>query len=412
MNLEKLLDQYASLAVCNGANLQKDQLLVISASIECYDFVRKVVKKAYEVGASDVKVQWIDNQINKLRYEFASDEVLASVPQYRIDERKHEQDNKCAYLNIMSPDPMIFKDIDPAKLQITQKAVGEAMKPFRNYTASSIGQWSIILLPNPVWAKLVFPKAATEEEAMDALWKQIFTCTRVEEDNDVAKAWVEHSKRIHTHSEQLTKLAFTSLHFKNGVGTDLTVELPEQHVWAGAAESTPEGVVFLPNIPTEEVFSMPSKYGVNGKVVASKPLNLNGKLVKDFYFEFKDGKVINFGAKENEEVLKNLLEMDEGSKYLGEVALISHDSPISNSGLVFYNTLFDENASCHLALGNCYPMNIVNGVTMTQEELEKKGANFSMIHVDFMFGTNDMSVIGTTKDGKEVTVFADGNFAF
>jgi len=198
----------------------------------------------------------------------------------------------------------------------------------------------------------------------------------------------------------------------NSLGTDLSVELVENHLWAGGSESTPEGIEFIPNIPTEECFSMPFKYGVNGTVYATKPLNVQGKLIEDFYFEFKNGKVINFDAKQNKESLQNLLDMDKGSRYLGEVALLSNDSPISASGLVFYNTLFDENASCHLALGNCYPMNIKDGGNMSQEELEALGANFSMIHCDFMFGSNDMSVIGIKEDGEKVIVFENGNFVF
>lgn len=411
MNLEKLLEQYATLAIYNGVNVQVNQLLVINATVDCADFVRKVVKKAYEKGASEVKVNWSDDIVSKLRYENASDEILSTIPEFKLQEIEYEQNQKCCYLSIRSPNPMIFKDVDPSKLHLEQKASGIAFKPFRNYTMSSIGQWSMLLLPNPTWAKLVYPNLE-EEKAVEALYKQIFACSRVEEANDVAAAWQEHIQQLKRYQNILNTYAFKSLHFMNSLGTDLSVELVENHLWAGGSEATPEGIEFIPNIPTEECFSMPFKYGVNGTVYATKPLNVQGKLIEDFYFEFKNGKVINFDAKQNKESLQNLLDMDKGSRYLGEVALLSNDSPISASGLVFYNTLFDENASCHLALGNCYPMNIKDGEKMSQEELEAKGANFSMVHCDFMFGSNDMNVIGIKEDGEKVTVFENGNFVF
>ena len=203
---------------------------------------------------------------------------------------------------------------------------------------------------------------------------------------------------------------FKSLHFKNNLGTDLEVELIKDHIWAGGAEATPEGVVFVPNIPTEEVFTMPDKYGVNGKVVSTKPLLYQGVLIENFWFEFKDGKVVDFNATSGYETLKLLVEADEGSSRLGEVALISHNSPISNLNILFCNTLFDENASCHLALGNAYSMNLKNGTTMSEEEYKATNANISMKHVDFMFGSSDMEITGTTYDGKEIQVFRKGNF--
>jgi Leucyl aminopeptidase (aminopeptidase T) len=411
MNLNKLLSQYATLAIKSGVNLQKNQLLVINASIDCYEFVHLVAKKAFEAGAKDVKIKWIDDQLSKLKYQYASDETLASIPQYLIDERQNEIDQKCAYLTVLSPNPMVFKDVDPKKMQINQKALGEAFKPFRNYTASSLGQWSIVLVPNITWAKLIYPNLE-EQEAVSNLWGKIFICTRVKEDNDLVANWNEHLTKLKTRSSKLNQDNFKTLHFKNNLGTNLTVDLIDNHIWAGGSEETPEGVVFLPNIPTEEIFTMPHKYGVNGKVYATKPLNYQGKLIEEFWFEFKNGKVINYGATKNEETLKNLLDLDEGSRYLGEVALISHYSPISDSQLVFYNTLFDENASCHLALGNCYPMNIENGVNMPQGELEKLGANFSLSHSDFMFGSADMSITATKKTGEEVVIFKNGDFTF
>jgi aminopeptidase len=212
------------------------------------------------------------------------------------------------------------------------------------------------------------------------------------------------------HNKGLTDYQFEQLHFKNSLGTDVTIDLVKNHIWAGGGETSTKGITFNPNIPTEENFTMPHKFGVNGKVVATKPLNYQGNLIEDFWLEFKDGKVINYDAKKQVETLKSLLEVDKGSSYIGEVALLSFDSPINNTGILFLNTLFDENASCHLALGRAYPMNVQGGTSMTQEELTKIGSNLSMVHSDFMFGSRDMNIVGTLKDGSKITIFKDGNY--
>jgi aminopeptidase len=212
------------------------------------------------------------------------------------------------------------------------------------------------------------------------------------------------------HNKVLNDYNFKSLHFLNSLGTDLVVSLVDNHIWAGGGEESTKGVYFNPNVPTEENFTMPYKYGVNGKVVATKPLNYQGNLIEEFWLEFKDGKVVDFDAKAQKETLSNLINFDEGSSYLGEVALISHDSPISNSNILFFNTLFDENASCHLALGRAYPMNVKGGTTMTKEELLEAGSNLSMAHSDFMFGSACMNIVGTQQDGTKVQIFKNGNF--
>ncbi len=251
----------------------------------------------------------------------------------------------------------------------------------------------------------------SEEDAVNALWQAILFSVRVREDNDPVKEWEQHDKELLEHCDVLNSHQFKALHFENSKGTDLTVGLVKNHIWVGGGCSTPEGVFFNPNMPTEECFCMPDRNNVNGKVYASKPLNYAGKLVEDFWFEFKDGKVVDYGASNGREALTQLLDTDEGARHLGEVALISYDSPISNLNILFYNTLFDENASCHLALGRCYPENVAGGIEMSDEELLEVGGNNSMEHVDFMFGTSDMTVTGIKEDGSEVTVFANGNFA-
>jgi aminopeptidase len=304
-----------------------------------------------------------------------------------------------------------MSDVNPMKMMIAQKAANEKMSFLRKYTMSNGGQWTVIAAPNYEWAKKVFPDAKFSE-VVDKLWDAILAASRVREDNDPVQEWTEHMERLAAHNKKLNEYNFQKLNFKNDLGTDLEVKLVENHIWGGGGEIAQNGVYFAPNIPTEETFSMPHKDGVNGKVVSTKPLNYSGKLIEGFWLEFKDGKVVKYHADKEEDALKSLLELDEGSSRLGEVALISHDSPISNTNILFYNTLFDENASCHLALGNAYTMNIKDGHKLSEEELIKKGYNKSMTHVDFMFGSADMKVIGTTQDGKEVTVFEKGNFVF
>ena len=246
--------------------------------------------------------------------------------------------------------------------------------------------------------------------AVDKLWDAILYASRVSEDGDVVEAWNKHNAEIKVHSDKLNDYNFKSLHFKNSLGTDLTVGLIKDHIWAGGCDETTKGILFNPNIPTEEVFTMPDRFNINGTVASTKPLSYGGVLIENFKLTFKDGRVVAHEALKNEETLTNLLNTDEGSRSLGEVALISHDSPISNLNILFYNTLFDENASCHLALGNCYPTNLKGGTDLSDEELYGLGGNHSMVHVDFMFGSADMEVVGTTQDGKEVQIFSKGNF--
>jgi aminopeptidase len=269
--------------------------------------------------------------------------------------------------------------------------------------------WTIVAAPNPVWAKQVFPKL-DEDAALEALWNAIFDASRVTIDNDPVQAWNDHNRTLLAHNQILNAYNFKHLHFKNALGTDLIVELVKDHVWAGGGEHDTKGIYFNPNIPTEETFTMPYKWGTRGKVVATKPLNYQGKLIDDFYLVFDQGKVVEFDAKKEKQALENILNTDEGSRYIGEIALISHDSPISNTNILFLNTLFDENASCHMALGRAYPMNVKNGIHTSIEELEKIGYNNSMNHVDFMFGSQDMEIVGLTHDGKKVQVFKNGNF--
>lgn len=250
-----------------------------------------------------------------------------------------------------------------------------------------------------------------EEEAVKKLWEAILKTVRVDAEDPVA-AWEEHKQNLKKSADFLNSNQFKYLHYKNAKGTDLKIELPENHIWLGGSEYTPEGLEFIANMPTEEVFTLPKKTGIQGKVVSSKPLNYNGNVIDEFSLTFKDGKIIDFTAKQGQEILKGLIETDEGSYYLGEVALVPYNSPISNSNILYFNTLFDENASCHLAIGKAYPVCIKDGENMDKKQLEALGVNDSLVHVDFMIGTKDLEITGTTAAGKEIPVFKNGDFVF
>lgn len=409
MNKENLLKEFAKLAIRVGINIQPKQYLIVNAPVEAYEFVRTVVEEAYNAGAGNVIINWKDDTVNSLYYQNVSDEVLTEVPQFLIDKYRYVLDKGAALLSITSPNPNVYKNVDPMKMAMASNASNSKLKFFSDYTMASRTQWAIIAYPNYEWAQQVFP-TLPKEEAYEKLLEAILYTSRVEENKDSVQEWNNHMKNLEVHNKILNDYNFEKIHFKNGIGTDLEIYLVENHIWAGGGEMSEKGVFFAPNIPTEETFTMPHNKKINGTVVSTKPLNFRGKLIPKFKLTFKDGVVVKYEADEEIETLKSLLETDEGSKSLGEVALISYDSPISNLGIIFYNTLFDENASCHLALGNAYSMNIKDGTTMPEEELVKLGYNVSNVHVDFMFGSSDMEIVGTTHDGKEIQIFRKGNF--
>ena len=371
--------------------------------------MKKVVEEAYKAGAKKVIVNWRDDYISKFGTKYQTVETLTDIPEYLIDKFKYFVDKGACVISVVSPIPGVNKGLDPVKQQKAGVAASKALSFYREHMMGNRSQWTIIAASNPIWAKKIFPDLE-EEKAVEKLWEAIFKASRVTEDNDPVKEWKEHNARLLKHNNILNDYQFESLHFKNDLETDLTIKLVNNHVWSGGQEKATNGVIFNPNIPTEENFTMPHKTGVNGKVVATKPLDYQGNLIEDFWLEFNDGKVVDYDAKENKKTLENLLNFDEGSRYLGEVALIAYDSPINKAGILFFNTLFDENASCHLALGRAYPMNIKGGTEMTKEELKEKGYNDSMSHSDFMFGSKDLDIVGTTKNGKKVQIFKNGNF--
>lgn len=406
---ENVLRKYARLAVKMGVNVQKGQMLVIKADVRDYEFVNLCVEEGYKAGAGEVCVDWSSEHNTKWSYEYMTKEDLSEIPQWQYDKREYVQNKGCCFLHIESSTPGLLKDIDSEKILARQMAASKKFLPLQSYTMNNEGQWSIIALASEGWAKKVFPDME-DDAAVKALWDAILMSVRVNEENDPVAEWEKHNESVLKYSKQLNDYNLKALHFTNSLGTDLTVELVENHIWAGGCEKAANGAIFNPNMPTEEIFCMPYKYGVNGKVVATKPLSYQGKVIDGFSMTFKDGKVVEYDAEKELEALKSLIDYDEGSCYLGEVALISYDSPINNTGILFYNTLFDENASCHLALGRAYPMNVVGGTVMDEEELAKAGANHSMTHVDFMFGSEDMHIDGIQKDGTVIPVFRNGNF--
>lgn len=410
MDMKKLLDKYAKLAVKKGVNLQKDQVLLVNSPIECIDFARAIAKVAYEEGAKEVIVHYGDQTLQRLKLENASIDTLKEVPNWVAESYNSYAREGCCVISISASDPDAYKGIPMDKISAYQKSRQIALKEYYEYSMANKIRWTVVSVPTEAWALKIF-KDSTPEEAVEKLWNVIFKVVRLDKEDPI-KAWDEHNSEIAEKLEFLNKNKFKKLHYTNSKGTNLTIELPEDHVWLGGSEKCNSGIDFNANMPTEEVFTLPKKNGVNGIVASSKPLSYGGNLINDFSLTFKDGKVVDFSAKEGYESLKNLLESDEGAKYLGEVALVPFDSPISNSNLIFYNTLFDENAACHLAFGKAYPTCLVNGDNLNQDELSQKGANNSIIHVDFMIGTNDLNIVGYTYDNKEIEVFKNGNWAF
>lgn len=407
--LENLIEKYAELTVKVGVNVQKDQNVVIRGTTETKELVRAITKHAYLAGARKVYVQWSDDYVSKYMYEYAKVETLEDVENWVIEQAKYHVDNSSCFISITSPIPGLNAGLDGSKITKAMIANQKATPFFQSHLMANKTQWVVIGAPNLIWAEKVFPNLKGEE-AITALWVAILDSARVYGNNNPIADWKLHNETLSKHNELLNKLNFKHLHFTNKLGTDLIVELVNDHIWAGGAEVSGKGVIFNPNIPTEESFTMPYKFGTQGRVYATKPLNYQGKLIEDFWLEFKDGKVVDFKAEKEHDALAQLINSDEGSAYIGEIALISHDSPISNTNILFYNTLYDENASCHMALGKAYAMNVKGGTEMTDEQLAKAGANHSMVHSDFMFGSNDLKIVGLTQDDKEVLLFENGNF--
>ncbi|WP_289135923.1 aminopeptidase [uncultured Brevibacillus sp.] len=408
MSFDTNFDRYAELAVKIGVNVQPMQTLVITAPISTAPFVRKVAKKAYEAGAKHVIMEWSDDELTRMKFDLAPDEAFTEYPLWKAKGLEEMAENGAAFLYVSASNPDLLKGVKLERISASNKAAGQALNAFRNYTMSDKVSWCILAVPSPQWAAMVFPDLPAEEQEA-ALWDAIFRATRADM-NAPVQAWHDHHAALNSKVDLLNAKQYRYLHY-TAPGTELTIELPPKHVWIGGGGHNEKGVFFMANMPTEEVFTAPLKTGVNGKVTSTKPLSYHGNLIENFTLTFKDGKIVEATAKKGEASLKQLIETDEGSHYLGEVALVPHLSPISQSNIIFYNTLFDENASNHLAIGNAYSVNIENGAKMTKEELEQYGINTSMTHVDFMIGSAKMDIDGETADGNRGPIFRKGNWA-
>jgi aminopeptidase len=406
---DHMLDRYAALAVKIGVNVQPGQTLVVNAPLSTAELVRKIAKTAYQAGAKHVHTDWTDDELTRIRYDLAPDEAFTEFPMWRAKAYEEMAENGAAFLFITATNPDLLKGVNPERIAAANKAAGTAMYTFRSYTMNNRVSWSVIAAPSPAWAAKVFPNLP-ESEQLNALWDAIFRATRIDADDPVT-AWRNHQAALNEKVTYLNGKQYRCLHFK-APGTDLSVQLPPGHRWLGGGSVNANGTPFMANIPTEEVFTAPLKEGVNGVVRSTKPLNHNGNLIENFTLRFERGRIVEVTAETGFEVLQKVIETDEGARYLGEVALVPHRSPISQSNLIFYNTLFDENASNHLAIGNAYPVCLEDGANLSREELEQRGLNTSLMHVDFMIGSAEMDIDGELADGTREPVFRGGNWAF
>lgn len=410
-NHEAKLNEYAKLLVEVGVGLQKGQTLVLSSPVECAEFARKCVSAAYDAGCREVVMDWSDALISREKYLRAADEVFDEFPEWRAKFITDYAENGAASLDVGGVDPEIMRGVDPDRMARADRASEKPLERARHLFMANIAPWSIASIPVPSWAKKVFPDCS-QDEAMDRLWDAIFASVRINGDSKAVDRWREHLSLLEARKNKLNELHFKSLHYTNSLGTDLTIELPEDHIWAAGGSVTPKGQFFVPNMPTEEIFTAPLKTGVNGVVYAALPLVENGNIIDGFHFVVKDGKIVELHAEKGEEFLRTAISLDEGASYFGEVALVPYESTISKMGILFYDTLFDENARCHLAFGEAYPECIKGGQDMTRDQLNAHGLNYSIQHSDFMVGTSDLCIVGTTYDGEQIPVFVNGNFAF
>ncbi len=408
-NFEENLKKYAELLVATGINVSKGHTVVLSIDVDQAPLARLISQAAYDRGAKKVIVNWADDELSRQSFENQDLETLKDVPKYKIEEMNYILEEGASRISVRSSDPDAFAGIDPEKIAETTKARGAVMRPMMDATQSNQISWLVAAAAGEEWAKKVFPDLKSTEEQVDALWDAIFNAVHLYEDDPIAY-WTDKVDTLQTKADELNNESFSALHFK-GPGTDLVVGLPKNHRFEGAGSTNSRGELFVANMPTEEVFSAPDANRVDGVVVSTKPLSYAGSIIEGMEFHFKDGKVMEVSAEKGEDVLKKLIEQDEGASRLGEVALVPDESPISQSGLTFFNTLFDENASNHLALGSAYAFSLVGGTEMSREELTAAGLNESNTHVDFMIGSDQMDIDGIKEDGSTVPVFRNGTWA-
>ncbi|MDO5026532.1 MAG: aminopeptidase [Tissierellia bacterium] len=406
-DFKQQLEQYADLVISVGINTLEGDTIVIKCPIERADFARLLAKKAYERKAHRVEIDWMDDELTLLKFQHSPVEVMEDIPQFAYDKREYFNINGAKFISVHAEDPELLKNIPADKLERVSLAMSKKFKPLMKYTMNDINSWCVVSVPTLAWAKRVFPNS---EKPVEDLWQQIFDVTRINLDDPI-QAWQDHLSLLSEKAKWLNDKNFKYLRYKSSNGTDLEIELPQGHLWAAAKSENIKKEEFVPNMPTEEVFTMPKKDGVNGIVYSTKPLAYNGNVIDEFYLKFENGRVVDFDAKKGKETLESIFNQDENARYLGEVALVPYDSPISNSNTLFFNTLFDENASCHLALGKAYPTTMIGGEDMSEEELAERGVNDSFIHEDFMVGSSDLSIMGIDHENRETPVFINGNWA-
>ena len=406
MEIERLRE-YASLLAAKGVNVEKGDEVWINAQLSHPEFVRLVVEECYKLGAKKVRVRFTDDKISRLHYQYQSVGELGKCPDYTVAEYRYMKKHLPSMLHIVSDDPDALKGINQSKIVKASIKFRKRIKPFRDEMDGKY-KWCIAAVPSVEWARKVFPNL-DDDAAVEALWAAILETSRV--DGNAVENWNKHNEELLNHRKKLNDLNLQYLEYKSSNGTDLKVELIKGITWGGGFELTDKNKVFNPNIPSEEVFTSPKAGSVEGIVYASKPLSYNGQLIDGFSVRFEGGKVVEVKAKKNQKLLEEMVKIDEGASRLGEVALVPYDSPIRNSGILFYETLFDENAACHLALGAGFKELLPEGAAISNEDAKARGINDSMIHVDFMIGTEDMEIVGVSFDGKRTTIFKNGNWA-
>ncbi|HZC06635.1 MAG TPA: aminopeptidase [Ktedonobacterales bacterium] len=408
---EAQLESYVTVLLRLGVNLQPGQNLVVTSTSapveEVAPVMRLVTRKAYEMGARNVYPQWDDAAIARTRMLMAPDEAMSDVQMWRVKWLEEQSEQGSAFLTLLAPDPDLFEGVDIERLTASRRANARASARFSAATSAMAHPWSVGAIATRAWARKVYPEMS-ESDALAALWRYIFKTTRIDQP-DPLRAWQEHVAQLTTHTDELNRMRFKRLHY-SAPGTDLSVDLPEGHVWIGGGANAYKGHAFIPNMPTEEVFSLPARNGVNGVVSSTMPLNYNGVMIDGIRLTLHEGRIVSYSAQRGEEALKSIIETDEGSHYLGEIALVPLDSPV-NGGAPVYNTLFDENASCHIAIGRAYPICVTGGETMTPEELAARGVNSSDAHVDFMIGSAEMDIDGETASGERFPIFRKGMWA-
>ncbi|MDQ8328446.1 aminopeptidase [Enterococcus lactis] len=407
-NFNELLKKYARLIAETGVATEKGHTVVLQISVDQAPLARLITQEAYKLGAAEVIVQWTDDQIQREFLLHAATDRIEDVPQSKIVQADEWLEKGASRISVVSADPDAFAGVESHRVATYQAAAGKALMNLRKATQANKVSWTVVAAAGKQWAAKVFPDLP-EEEQVDALWDQIFKTTRVYEEDPVL-AWKKHDEKLAKKAEELNQEQFSALHY-TAPGTDIIIGLPKNHLWEGAGSYNARGEKFMANMPTEEVFTAPDSHRVDGYISSTKPLSYAGTIISGMKFTFKDGKVVDFSAEQGEDVLEKLLDTDEGARRLGEVALVPDPSPISQSGIIFFNTLFDENASNHLALGSAYAFSVKGGTEMSDEELAEAGLNRSQTHVDFMVGSDKMDIDGIREDGSTVPIFRNGDWA-